>query len=62
MDEIAKLKNITILRLSLYHYELNSIETIWSHVKNYVATRNVTFKFGDVENISYVKLKILGFI
>lgn len=26
-----------------------------------MATRNVAFKFGDVGNISYIKLKILGF-
>lgn len=61
IDEIAKLKNITVLRFPSYHCKLNSIEIIWTQVKNYVATRNITFKFGDVGYISYIKLKILGF-
>ena len=26
-----------------------------------MTTRNVTFKFGDVGNVSYIQLKILGF-
>jgi transposase len=38
----------TVLRLSLYHAELNPIELIWGTVKNWVAEKNVTFKLDDV--------------
>ncbi|CAK9802850.1 hypothetical protein ANTQUA_LOCUS10453 [Anthophora quadrimaculata] len=48
VNEIAKRKNVTILRLPPYHCELNPIEMIWAQVKNYVAARNSTFKFCDM--------------
>jgi hypothetical protein len=38
-----------VLRLPLYHPELNPIEKIWASVKNWVAERNITFKLKDVE-------------
>jgi hypothetical protein len=36
------------LRLPPYHPELNPIEKIWVQVKNWVASRNVTYKLNDV--------------
>jgi transposase len=33
-----------VLRLPPYHPELNPIEKIWAQVKNWVASRNVTYK------------------
>lgn len=41
-----------VLRLPPYHPELNSIEKIWAAVKNWVATRNVEFKLGHVEQLT----------
>jgi hypothetical protein len=38
-----------VLRLPLYHPELNPIEKIWASVKNWVAERNITFKLKEVE-------------
>ncbi|XP_076278003.1 uncharacterized protein LOC143207946 [Lasioglossum baleicum] len=49
VDEIAKEKNITVLRLPPYHDELNPIELIWAQVKNYVVTNNKTLKFQDMK-------------
>lgn len=51
IDEMAKSQNKTVLRLPPYHCELNPIELIWAQVKQYVAKKNTTFKFGDMKNI-----------
>lgn len=51
IDEMAKSENRIILRLPPYHCELNPIELIWADVKNYVASRNTSFKFSDVKNL-----------
>jgi transposase len=49
IDEMAKERNVTVLRLPPYHCELNPIELIWAQVKGYVARRNTTFKMNDVQ-------------
>lgn len=49
IDEMAKEQNKLILRLPPYHCELNPIELIWADVKQYVADKNLTFKFGDMK-------------
>jgi hypothetical protein len=41
-----------VLRLSPYNSELNPIEKIWTLVKNWVATRNVSFKAKEVEKLT----------
>lgn len=42
IDEIAKTKNKTVLRLPPYHCALNPIESIWAQIKGDVASRNTT--------------------
>jgi transposase/DNA-directed RNA polymerase subunit H (RpoH/RPB5) len=51
VDEMAQLQNKTILRLPPYHCELNPIELIWAQIKNFVASKNTTFKLPDVKNL-----------
>ena len=51
VDEIAKAQKKLIVRLPPYHCELNPIELIWAEVKDYVAAKNITFKFADVKNL-----------
>ncbi|XP_061704644.1 uncharacterized protein LOC133515996 [Cydia pomonella] len=51
VDEIAKQRNKTVLRLPPYHCELNPIEMIWSQVKGYVANNNKTFKLAEVKQL-----------
>lgn len=51
LNEIAKVKNIIILRFPPYHCELDSMELIWAGMKYYVATRNVRFTFAHIKNI-----------
>lgn len=49
VDEMARERGITVLRLPPYHCELNPIELIWAQVKGYVARNNTTFKLNDVK-------------
>jgi transposase len=48
IDEMAKKREIIILRLPPYHCELNPIELIWAQVKGSVARKNTTYKMEDV--------------
>lgn len=48
-DEMAREKNITVLRLPPYHCELNPIELVWAQIKSEVARKNKTFKLADVK-------------
>lgn len=59
VDEMAKEHNIIILRLPPYHCELNPIELIWAEIKNYVASRNTTFKFADVMRLFHEALETI---
>ncbi|GJQ83877.1 hypothetical protein Trydic_g6755 [Trypoxylus dichotomus] len=43
---------LTVLRLPLYHPDLNSIELIWATVKNNVTERNVDCKIQDIHKIA----------
>lgn len=49
IDEMAKEKNIIVLRLPPYHCELNPIEMIWAQLKSYVARNNKTFKMAEIK-------------
>lgn len=49
IDEMAKNRQITVLRLPPYHCELNPIELVWAQVKGEVARNNTTFKLNDVK-------------
>jgi hypothetical protein len=40
-----------VLRLPPYHPDLNPIELIWENVKQWVASKNTTFKIKDVEQL-----------
>lgn len=51
IDEMAKEKGITVLRLPPYHCQLNPIELIWAQVKGEVARNNTTFKLNDVRQL-----------
>lgn len=51
IDEMAKAKNKTVLRLPPYHCELNPIELIWAQIKGHVASNNKTFKMAEVKNL-----------
>lgn len=56
IDEIAKLKNVIVLRLPPYHCELNPIKMIWTEVKNYVVKENIMFRDADMKGLFYEKL------
>lgn len=49
VDEMAEKRQIIVLRLPPYHCELNPIELVWAEIKNFVSTRNTTYKMKDVE-------------
>lgn len=51
LDTLLWAHKHNVLRLPPYHPELNPIEKIWAIVKNWVGTRNVTYKLADVENL-----------
>lgn len=48
------------IRLPPYHPELNPIENIWGILKNWVATRNVSFKLDDVKRLVEEKCANIG--
>ncbi|XP_072389346.1 uncharacterized protein [Diabrotica undecimpunctata] len=49
LDKLLEENRHSVLRLPPYHHELNPIELVWASIKNYVAQRNVSFNFKDVE-------------
>ena len=49
-----------MLRLPPYHPELNPIEIIWGIMKNWVATKNITFKLQDVKKLVTEKCADIG--
>lgn len=49
VDEMAKAKNKTVVRLPPYHCELNPIELIWAQVKGHVASHNKTYKMAELK-------------
>ncbi|XP_050293523.1 uncharacterized protein LOC126734047 [Anthonomus grandis grandis] len=55
LDELMESHGHLTLRLPPYHPELNPIEKIWTTVKNWVASRNTTFKLADVEALTRQK-------
>ena len=46
-EKIAKKYGMEVLRLPPYHCELNAIELIWAHEKNFVARENKEMTIGD---------------
>ncbi|KAG8175766.1 hypothetical protein JTE90_029251 [Oedothorax gibbosus] len=53
IDNLAALHGHTVIRLPPYHCELNSIEFIWSQVKDYIASNNTTFKEDEVMRLTH---------
>ena len=51
VDEIAMRAGHTVIRLPLYHCELNPIELAWAAVKNFVAKENSEMKLDAVEKL-----------
>lgn len=49
----------SVLRLPPYHPDLNPIELIWSDLKNWVSSRNVTFKIEDVQKLCEEKFNLI---
>ncbi|XP_072380739.1 uncharacterized protein [Diabrotica undecimpunctata] len=43
VDDMAKSKNVKLLRLPPYHCELNPIVLVWSEIKRFVAKHNTNF-------------------
>lgn len=60
IDEIIRQYGHTTLRLPPYHPELNPIEKIWALIKNWVASKNVTFKMADVRKLVEEKFCSVG--
>lgn len=52
IDNIVREYGHEVLRLPLYHPDLNAIELIWSQVKQIVASRNMTHRINDVLQIT----------
>ncbi|XP_040075170.2 uncharacterized protein LOC120847464 [Ixodes scapularis] len=57
VDTIAKQHGHVVLRLPPYHCDLNLTELVWSQIKGYIASQNVTFKLADVEALTPVALQ-----
>ena len=43
IHEIGKAAGHEVVRLPLYHCELNSIEMVWAQVKGYIRVHNTKF-------------------
>jgi transposase len=53
-------KGHTALRLPPYHPDLNPTELIWADVKQWVASKNTTFKIKDVEQLCHQRFEETG--
>lgn len=53
IDTIAMQHGHKVVRLPPYHCQYNPIELVWAQVKDYVASRNNTFKLCDVEKLTH---------
>lgn len=51
VDNLATAAGHTLLRLPPYHCALNPIELVWADVKGYIARKNVTFTFPDLQGL-----------
>ena len=52
IDGILAEQGHSVLRLPVYHPELNLIKFIWATVKNATGEQNVTFKLDDVKKLT----------
>lgn len=51
IDQLLAEKGHAVLRLPPYHPDLNPIELIWSDMKKWVGSKNVSFKIDDVKRL-----------
>ncbi|KAG0424976.1 hypothetical protein HPB47_027819 [Ixodes persulcatus] len=51
VDVIATDAGHTVLRLPLYHFDLNPMELVWARLKLEVASQNASFKPNDAERL-----------
>lgn len=56
LDETVQKEGHTVLRLPPYHPDLNPIELIWADVKGFVASKNVSCNFSQVQKITEDKI------
>ncbi|XP_056639352.1 uncharacterized protein LOC130446867 [Diorhabda sublineata] len=59
IDEVARNRQIKIIRFPPHQYELNLIELIWAQVKGEVARKNTTFKLLDVRILLNKALRVV---
>jgi transposase len=57
IDRLAQEFGHEILRLPPYHCDLNPIELVWAHVKQYVAKNNCTGQVNDVLNLAQMYME-----
>lgn len=60
LDETVQTEGHNILRLPPYHPDLNPIELIWADVKSYIARKNTSFNFSEVQKIAEEKIASMG--
>lgn len=60
LDETVEKEGHTVLRLPPYHPDLNPIELIWADVKGFVASKNVSCNFSEVQKIAEEKMASMG--
>lgn len=60
LDETVQKEGHTVLRLPPYHPDLNPIELIWADVKGFVASKNVSCNFSQVQKITEDKIASMG--
>ena len=52
-DELAEARGHKVLRLPLYHSELNPIELIWAQLKGYITSKNTTYSLKAVRELQH---------
>lgn len=60
MDQIIESAGHTVLRLPPYHPDLNAIELIWSQLKSYVGSHNITFTMTGIMELVKSKSDTIG--
>lgn len=60
LDDTVESEGHSVLRLPPYHPDLNPIELIWGEIKNFVASKNTTFNFSQVQSIAEEKIASMG--
>lgn len=60
LDETVKREGHSVLRLPPYHPDLNPIELVWADIKGFVASRNASCDFSQVQKITEDKIASMG--